>query len=94
MAISGHWLSVARACLKRRAPGQGLLEYGLIVAVVSIAAVVLIMAIGPRIASMFSSAGAGLSSDRRRKTAFAAVDAGEVLRQVALLPMQGWSCEP
>jgi Flp pilus assembly pilin Flp len=33
------------------------MEYGLIISVVSIAAVVLIMAMGPRVASMFQTAG-------------------------------------
>jgi Flp pilus assembly pilin Flp len=43
-----------------RQRGQGLTEYGLILVVVSIAAIVLITSMGPKIASMFSSAGASL----------------------------------
>jgi Flp pilus assembly pilin Flp len=41
-------------------PGQGLLEYGLILVVCSLAAVVLIMSMGPKVASMFSGAAASL----------------------------------
>jgi Flp pilus assembly pilin Flp len=71
--------------------GQGLMEYGLIISVVSIAAVVLIMAMGPRVASMFSSAGTSFSSDRRRKGGFAAVNSREVLARVVGLPVQTWN---
>jgi pilus assembly protein Flp/PilA len=46
--------------LSHREPGQGLTEYGLILVIVSIAAVVLVMSIGPKISSMFSSAGSSL----------------------------------
>jgi pilus assembly protein Flp/PilA len=46
--------------LSRRQSGQGLTEYGLILVIVSIAAVVLIMSMGPKIADMFSGAGASL----------------------------------
>jgi Flp pilus assembly pilin Flp len=46
--------------LDRRQPGQGLLEYGLILVVCSVAAVVLIMSIGPKVASMFSRAATSL----------------------------------
>jgi Flp pilus assembly pilin Flp len=46
--------------LSHREPGQGLTEYGLILVIVSIAAVVLVMSMGPRIASMFSTAGSSL----------------------------------
>lgn len=58
--------SIREACrplllrLSRRQPGQGLTEYGLILVIVSIAAVVLIMSMGPKIADMFSGAGASL----------------------------------
>jgi Flp pilus assembly pilin Flp len=43
-----------------RQRGQGLTEYGLVIVIVSIAAVVLITSMGPKIASMFSSAGTSL----------------------------------
>jgi Flp pilus assembly pilin Flp len=46
--------------LTLRQPGQGLTEYGLILVIVSIAAVVLVMSMGPKLASMFSGAGASL----------------------------------
>jgi pilus assembly protein Flp/PilA len=41
--------------------GQGMVEYGLIIAAVAIAVIIAIFALGPRIASMFSNAGASLS---------------------------------
>src|SRR4051812_43015153 len=41
--------------------GQGMVEYGLIIAAVAIAVIIAIFALGPKIASMFSSAGASLS---------------------------------
>jgi Flp pilus assembly pilin Flp len=44
----------------RRQPGQGLAEYALILVIVSIAAIVLVMSMGPKVASMFSSAGTSL----------------------------------
>ena len=43
-----------------RQRGQGLTEYGLVIVIVSIAAVVLITSMGPKVASMFSSAGSSL----------------------------------
>ena len=43
-----------------RQRGQGLTEYGLIIVVVSIAAIVLVQSMGPKIADMFSSAGTSL----------------------------------
>ena len=80
MAIMRNRLARFRACLDRGVPGQGLTEYGLIISVVSIAAVVLIMAMGPRVASMFQTAGqSAFQSDRRRKENFAVVDPQDVL---------------
>jgi Flp pilus assembly pilin Flp len=90
MAQLRDWLAQLRGGASRRDRGQGLMEYGLIISVVSIAAVVLIMAMGPRVASMFSGAGASLSSDRRRKGNFAAVNCQEVLTRVAALPIATW----
>ena len=46
--------------LHSRQAGQGLVEYGLILVVVSIAAVVLISSMAPKISAMFSGAGASL----------------------------------
>ena len=43
-----------------RQRGQGLTEYGLVIVIVSIAAIVLIQSMGPKIASMFSGAGSSL----------------------------------
>jgi Flp pilus assembly pilin Flp len=78
--------------LRRRERGQGLMEYGLIISVVSIAAVVLIMAMGPRVASMFSTAGSSaFPSDRRRKGNFAPVDRRAVLTRLAQLRIQTWN---
>jgi Flp pilus assembly pilin Flp len=75
-----------------RERGQGLTEYGLIISVVSIAAVALVMAIGPKVAAMFSTAAAsGFPSDRRRKGNFAAVDGRAVLARVVGLPVTTWS---
>ncbi len=87
MASTYEWLQAARAFLRARAPGQGMLEYGLIISVVSIAAVVLIMAMGPKVASMFSAGVAAFPSDRRRKTGLAPVDPREVLARVVALPV-------
>lgn len=91
MANSRDWLEELRGGLSRRERGQGLMEYGLIISVVSIAAVVLIMAIGPRVASMFSGAGASFSSDRRRKRDFRAVDRQRVLARVVSLSVETWN---
>jgi len=58
------FLLVVRSLLALRAEpeeGQGMVEYALIIAAVAIAVIIAIFALGPRIASMFSSAGASLS---------------------------------
>ncbi len=41
--------------LLRRQEGQGLVEYGLIIFLVSIVVIAILILIGPRIGSMFSS---------------------------------------
>ncbi len=46
--------------LARRRYGQGMVEYGLIIAAVAIAVLVALFALGPQIASMFSSTAASL----------------------------------
>ena len=46
--------------LDARQRAQGLTEYGLILVVCSIAAVVLIMAMGPKVSAMFSGASVSL----------------------------------
>jgi hypothetical protein len=58
-----HHRELARllgAVLAVRQRAQGLTEYGLILVVCSIAAVVLIVAMGPKVAAMFSGAGVSL----------------------------------
>jgi Flp pilus assembly pilin Flp len=80
-----------RARLDEREEGQGMVEYGLIIAAVAIAVIIAIFALGPKIASMFSSAGDSLSSDRNKKANFAAVNAREVLGRVVSLPIATWN---
>jgi pilus assembly protein Flp/PilA len=46
--------------LEQRARGQGMVEYGLIIAAVAIAVLVALFALGPKIASMFSQTAASL----------------------------------
>jgi pilus assembly protein Flp/PilA len=65
--------------------GQGMVEYGLIIAAVAIAVIVAVFALGPKIASMFQTAGSSLSSDRTKKANLAGVDAHDVLAKVAEL---------
>ena len=74
-----------QARLADREEGQGMVEYGLIIAAVAIAVIIAIFALGPKIASMFDTAGSSLSSDRTKKTGLAAVDARDVLDKVAAL---------
>ncbi len=62
------------------------MEYGLIISVVSIAAVVLIMAIGPKVASMIGQAGtSAFPSDRRQKANLRPADSRAVLAGVLTL---------
>ena len=92
MAIMRDWVDRLRARLNREAPGQGLMEYGLIISVVSIAAVVLIIAMGPRVASMFQMAGtSAFPSDRRQKANFAVVDHHQALTRVTRIRIEIWS---
>jgi pilus assembly protein Flp/PilA len=44
----------------RRVPGQGMVEYGLILAAVALVVIVALFAIGPKVSDMFSSAGTSL----------------------------------
>ncbi len=76
-----------RARLASREEGQGMVEYGLIIAAVALAVIIALFALGPKIASMFSAAGDSLSSDRTKKTNLAVVDSREVLARVAGLPL-------
>ncbi len=76
-----------KARLATREEGQGMVEYGLIIAAVAIAVIIAIFALGPKIASMFSEVGASLSSDRSKKSQLAAVNSREVLARVVTLPV-------
>lgn len=49
-----------QARLEERERGQGMVEYGLIIAAVAIAVLVALFALGPKIASMFQSTSASL----------------------------------
>jgi pilus assembly protein Flp/PilA len=49
-----------QARLEERERGQGMVEYGLIIAAVAIAVIVALFALGPKISDMFSSTGASL----------------------------------
>jgi pilus assembly protein Flp/PilA len=53
-------LSVLRTQLGARERGQGMVEYGLIIAAVAIAVIIALFALGPKIGSMFSSTAASL----------------------------------
>src|SRR4051794_11065406 len=80
-----------KARLAEREEGQGMVEYGLIIAAVAIAVIIAVFALGPKIASMFSQAGQSISSDRNKKANFAAVNSREVLARVATLPITTWN---
>ena len=80
-----------KARLAAHEEGQGMVEYGLIIAAVAIAVIIAIFALGPKIASMFSTAGASLSSDRNKKANFATVSPREVLGRVVALPIETWN---
>ncbi len=53
-------VSLIRSNLPERQEGQGLVEYGLILAGVSIAALVALFALGPRVAALFNAVGTSL----------------------------------
>ena len=80
-----------KARLAAHEEGQGMVEYGLIIAAVAIAVIIAIFALGPKIASMFSTAGSSLSSDRNKKANLAAVNPREVLGRVVALPIETWN---
>ncbi|HEY7061763.1 MAG TPA: tail fiber domain-containing protein [Chloroflexota bacterium] len=83
-------LTALRARLDARDEGQGMVEYGLIIAAVAIAVIVAVFALGPKIADMFNQAGASLS-DRNKKSHFAKVNPREVLARVVSLPIETWN---
>ncbi len=80
-----------RARLAAREAGQGMVEYGLIIAAIAIAVIIAIFALGPKIASMFSEVGASLSSDRNKKANLAAVEPREVLERLVSLEITTWN---
>jgi pilus assembly protein Flp/PilA len=53
-------LSALQAGIADRERGQGMVEYGLIIAAVAIAVIIALFALGPKIGSMFSSVGTSL----------------------------------
>ena len=57
-----RFVSLVRSATPEREEGQGLVEYGLILAGVSIAALVALFALGPRITSLFNAVSASLRS--------------------------------
>jgi pilus assembly protein Flp/PilA len=56
MALLIYW----QGRVRDREAGQGMVEYGLIIAAVAIAVIVALFALGPKIGSMFSSTAASL----------------------------------
>jgi pilus assembly protein Flp/PilA len=80
-----------QARLAAREPGQGMVEYGLILAAIAIAVIIAMFALGPKIASMFETAGASMSSDRKKKANLAPVDPRQVLARVGELPIGSWT---
>ena len=55
-------VTLIRRNVPEREPGQGLVEYGLILAGVSIAALVALFALGPRISSLFNAVSESLKA--------------------------------
>ncbi len=56
------FVSLVRSNVPEKEEGQGLVEYGLILAGVSIAALVALFALGPRITALFNAVSASLRS--------------------------------
>jgi pilus assembly protein Flp/PilA len=57
-----RFTQLVRLYVPAREEGQGLVEYGLILAGVSIAALVALFALGPKITSLFDAVGASLKA--------------------------------
>lgn len=57
-----RFVSWVRSSIPDREAGQGLVEYGLILAGVSIAALVALFALGPQITSLFNTVSASLKA--------------------------------
>jgi len=60
--MRNQFMSMLRSYVPEREEGQGLVEYGLILAGVSIAALVALFALGPRITALFTAVSASLKS--------------------------------
>lgn len=58
----GRFTQLVRSSVPTREEGQGLVEYGLILAGVSIAALVALFALGPRISALFDAVSASLKA--------------------------------
>ena len=55
-----QFVSLVRSSIPEKEEGQGLVEYGLILAGVSIAALVALFALGPKITTLFNTVGNSL----------------------------------
>ena len=60
--MAQRYIGLLRANVPEREEGQGLVEYGLILAGVSIAALVALFALGPQITTLFNAVSASLRS--------------------------------
>src|SRR3954469_14093278 len=84
-------LTSLQARLEERERGQGMVEYGLIIAAVAIAVIVALFALGPKIGSMFSSTAASLKEAVLRYRVWAA---GPPHRGCRDELRRGYSAEP
>ena len=57
-----RFIDMVRSYVPQREEAQGLVEYGLILAGVSIAALVALFALGPKITTLFTAVGASLKA--------------------------------
>jgi pilus assembly protein Flp/PilA len=53
-------MSLVRAYFPEREEGQGLVEYGLIIALVAVVAIAGLIILGPKVASLFSDLGSSV----------------------------------
>jgi len=58
--MAQRFIDFVRTSIPAREEGQGLVEYGLILAGVSVVALVAIFALGPKIKTLFETVGASL----------------------------------
>jgi pilus assembly protein Flp/PilA len=54
------WRSSIRSRFPEREEGQGMVEYGLIITLVSVAAIAGLIILGPKVAAMFTALGASV----------------------------------